>query len=123
MPRVARSSLVRLAARADLVGNVAVEHLHAVPSGTPGTFEIDGPGDRQPSIALRIVVTGAAGGADVLVESSGDLDVPFFGWFFRPLVAVAHRRTRAYAIETLRAALENRPGPPRPNGVVGLPPV
>jgi MFS family permease len=123
MPRVARSSLVRLAARADLVGNAAVEHLHAVPSGTPGTFEVDGPADRQPSIALRIVVTPAASGADVLVESSGDIDIPFFGWFFRPLVAIAHRRARACALETLRAALENRPGPPAAKPVVGLPPV
>jgi MFS family permease len=123
MPRVARSSLVRIAATADQVGNAAVQHLHAVASTAPGTFEIPGPPERQPSIALRIVVTPAASGADVLVESSGEIDLPFFGWFFRPLVGIAHRRTRAHAVETLRSTLANRPPPPPPKPVVGLPPV
>jgi MFS family permease len=123
MPRVARSSLVRLAATADQVGNAAVEHLRAVGSSVPGTFEIAGSPERQPSIALTIVVTPVASGADVLVESSGEIELPFFGWFFRPLVCIAHRRTRAHAVESLRSTLANRPPPPPPKPVVGLPPV
>ncbi len=62
-------------------------------------------------------------GTDLTVTSVGDIEIPFFGWFFRPLVAIAHRRSRAFALETIRTALDGRPGPAPPRTVVGLPPV
>src|SRR5450755_2081528 len=97
MPRVPRSSLVRLAAPPDAVAAATVERLGATlgPTGSPTrsttgrpttTFVVAAPVDRQ-------------------------------------LVGIAHRRTRTHAIETLRAALDGRPDPPPPKSVVGLPPV
>jgi MFS family permease len=123
MPRVARSSLVRLAATPAAVIAAAVDALGAVPTAIAGTLGVAGPPDRQPSIALRIETRPASDGTDVEVGSSGEIEIPFFGWFFLPLVAIAHRRARAHAIETLRAAIAGRPGPPPPKSVVGLPPV
>ncbi len=122
MPRVPRSSLVRLAAPPEAVGAAAVERLGAVPAGN-GTFEIPGPLDRQPSVALALSLTAADDGTDVAITSTGEIDIPFFGWFFPPLVRIAHRRAHAHAIETLRAALDGRPDPAPPKTVVGLPPV
>ncbi|MDP9334662.1 MAG: hypothetical protein M3Q30_15340, partial [Actinomycetota bacterium] len=57
------------------------------------------------------------------ITSTGEIDIPFFGWFFLPLVRIAHRRARSHAVETLRAALDDRASPPPPKTVVGLPPV
>jgi MFS family permease len=127
---VARSSQVRLAATPDAVAAVAITRLGATPGDGAGAFSVAGPPDRQPSVGLDIVLTPAPGdtddgsaGTDVTIDAHGGIDIPFFGWFFRPLVLVAHRRNRAHAIETLRAALEGRPTPPPPKSVVGLPPV
>jgi MFS family permease len=122
MPRVRRSSLVRLAAPPEVVGAAAEERLGAIPAGN-GTFEIPGPPDRQPSVALSLSLTAAADGTDVTITSTGEIDIPFFGWFFLPLVRIAHRRTRAHAVETLRAALDGRASPRPVKTVVGLPPV
>lgn len=123
MPRVPRSSLVRLAAPPDAVADAAVEHLGARARGPAGTLEVDEPVDRQPAISLTLVMTPADSATDLTITSAGDIDLPFFGWFFRPLVAIAHRRTRAHAIATIRAALAGEPAPPPVRGVVGLPPV
>ena len=126
MPRVPRSSLVRLAAPPDAVAAAAVERLGARPVGD-GTYDVAAPPDEQPAIALTLRLTPvddeAGGGTDVAITSTGEIDIPFFGWWFRPLVRIAHRRSRAHAIATLRAALDGRPSPPPPKTVVGLPPV
>ncbi len=114
MPRVPRSSLVRLAAPPDAVADAAVEHLGARPAGvgTAATFEVDEPVDRQPAISLTLLTTPVDGGTDLTITSAGDIELPFFGWFFRPLVGIAHRRTRAHAIATIRGRA--RPASPHP---------
>jgi len=122
MPRVPRSSLVRLAAPPEAVVAAAVERLGAIPAGC-GTLEVPPPPDQQPSIALALRLTQSDGGTEVSITSTGEIDIPFFGWFFVPLVRIAHRRERTYAVETLRAALDARAGPALPKTVVGLPPV
>ena len=122
MPRVPRSSLVRLAASPDAVRAAATEHLGAHPLAN-GTLEVPAPPDQQPAISLALTVTGTADASAVAITSTGDIEIPFFGWFFRPLVGIAHRRARAHAGNSLAAALEGRDAPPRPKSVVGLPPV
>jgi MFS family permease len=122
MPRVPRSSLVRLAASPDAVVSAAVEQLGAT-QNLDGTLVVVAPSDTQPAIVLTLAIRPVADGTEVAITAAGSIDIPFFAWFFRPLVAVAHRRARAHAIETIRAALDRRPGPSRPKTVVGLPPV
>jgi MFS family permease len=123
MPRVPRSSLVRLAAPPDVVGAAAAAHLDARSSEVPGRLEVAEPVDRQPAIALRLDLTPAVDGTDLKITSTGELELPFFGWFFRPFVRVAHRRARSHAVATIEAALAGRPAPAPPKPVVGLPPV
>jgi len=122
MPRVPRSSLVRLAATPGIVGEAAVAHLGAEPAGAT-TFVVHPPLDQQPAIGLTLVLTPSGRDTEVAVTSSGDIEIPFFGWAFRPLVRIAHRRLRAHAIATLQATLDGHPGPGPPTLVVGLPPV
>ena len=127
MPRVPRSSLVRLAATPDAVTTAAVERLGATP-GAPGTLEVAAPADRQPAIALTLTLTPTDrtetdAHTDVTITSVGEIEIPFFGWFFRPLAVIAHRRARVHAAETIRAALAGDPMPPPPKPVVALPPV
>jgi MFS family permease len=129
MPRVPRSSLVRFAAPPDALAAAAVERLGARPAGDGG-YEVAAPPDAQPAIELTLRLTPTAGdsgggtdGTDVVITSTGEIDIPFFAWWFRPLVRIAHRRARAHAIATLRAALAGRPNTPPPKTVVGLPPV
>jgi predicted MFS family arabinose efflux permease len=122
MPRVPRSSLVRLAATPDAVTTVAVDRLGATP-GDAGVLEIAPPDNRQPAIALTLTLTADHDHTNVAIASSGTIDIPFFGWFFRPPVRIARRRARTHAAETLRCALAGEPMPMRPKPVVALPPV
>jgi MFS family permease len=123
MPRVPRSSLVRLAAPPDAVGAAAAAHLDARSAGAPGRLEVAEPVDRQPAIALGLDLTPAGEGTELQITSTGEIELPFFGWFFRPLVRIAHRRARNHAVATIEAALAGNPLPPPPKPVVGLPPV
>jgi MFS family permease len=123
MPRVPRSSLVRLAASPDAVGAAAAAHLDARPADVPGRLEVAEPVDRQPAIALTLELTPAGEGTDLHITSTGEIELPFFGWFFRPLSRIAHRRARRHAVATIEAALADAPPPPPPKPVLGLPPV
>jgi MFS family permease len=128
MPRVARSLLVRLAAPPRVVGAAAIDRLGATPTDER-ELEVPAPLDRQPAISITLTLTPAGSdretdaGTDVTITAAGEIDIPFFGWFFRPLVSVAHRRSRAYVAATLQAAVEGGPGPAPPKPVTGLPPV
>ena len=62
-----------------------------------------------------------SGASVVEAAGQGRIGIPFFGWAFRPLVAISQRRTARYAIARLRAELEGAPQPPAPKPVVGLP--
>lgn len=57
------------------------------------------------------------------IRSSVHLDVPFFAWIFRPLVASAQRRRLRHVTATLVAMLAGDDPPPKPRPVPGLPTV
>jgi MFS family permease len=121
MPRVRRVPPVRIAAPVDAVRTAAVEHL---PTTVPdaGTVRI-GVADVA-LVDVGVDLNLAADGPDATVVNfapHGRLDVPFFRWAFRPLVAVSQRRTRRYAIARLQAELEGAPPAVPPKPVVGLP--
>ena len=93
------------------MADAAVERLGARPAGaTAAAFEVDGPLDRQPAISLTLDLTTPSTAAPTSRSPpTGEIDIPFFGWFFRPLVARSRTAaTRAHAIATLRAALGRR---------------
>ena len=125
MPRVPQSSLVRLAAAPDAVRAAAVERLGAVAvaGADDRVLTIAAAPGRQPEIEITLTVQGDGSVTTVTVGSSGGIDIPFFAWFFRPVVVVAHRRARAYTVARLRAALDGGPEPRPPKPVVALPPV
>jgi MFS family permease len=123
MPRMPRSSLVRLAASPDAVSAAATAHLDARSAGAPGRLEVAEPVDRQPAIALGLDVEPAGEGTELHITSTGEIELPFFSWFFRPLVRIAHRRARHHAVATIEAALDGRELPLPPKPVIGLPPV
>ncbi len=127
MPRVRRPSTVRLAAPVDEVRAAAIERLHAVPvtdAPPPAPSSL-----RLPAVDGSIAGVGAlldlepdgAHSTRVTVRTEGRLDVPFFGWVFRPLVALSIRRTARYAIAALEAVFAGAPEPDRPKPVFGLP--
>ena len=60
-------------------------------------------------------------GTLVHTTAHGRLDIPFFQWAFRPLVAISKRRTARFAIASLHAELEGGPAPDVPKPVVALP--
>ncbi|HWS46580.1 MAG TPA: MFS transporter [Acidimicrobiia bacterium] len=119
---MAKPMLVRLAAPPGVVRDLVVARLAAATTAE-GALAVAAPPDRQPAIELTLSISGDAHGTTVAITSTGGIDVPFFAWFFRPLVAIAHRRARAHAAATLEAALAGRPDPPPPGPLVGLPPV
>jgi len=121
MPRVHRLPPVRLAAPPDAVRAAAVARLDAV-SQDDHTLRV-GVADRaltDVAIDLRVVADGA-GATLVTFEPHGQLEIPFFHWAFRPLVAISKRRMCRYLIAALRAEFDGQPAPARPKSVVGLP--
>jgi MFS family permease len=121
MPRVRRLPPVRLAAPPEAVRRTAVAVLGATPLDD-GTIRVpvvdDGLADVAVDLALR-----PEGDAETLVSAAGHgrIDIPFFRWAFRPLVAISQRRMARYAFARLRAELDNTPAPEPPKPVMGLP--
>jgi MFS family permease len=121
MPRVRRPPPVRLSAPADAVRTAAIASLAGtaleddavrIPVADHGLTEV----------AVIVSIRSDGPGASVVeAAGQGSSGVPFFGWAFRPLVAISQRRTARYAIARLRAELEGTPQPPAPKPVVGLP--
>jgi MFS family permease len=105
-----------------VVRAAAIERLGAV-EAPDGVLTVQPPAEQQPAIVLQFVLTTANGVTDVAITSTGGIDIPFFAWFFRPLVRIAHRRARAHAAGVLRAAVDGTPEPAPPGTIVGLPPV
>jgi MFS family permease len=121
MPRVRRLSLVRLAAPPDAVRAAAVEHLGAVPQDDR-TVRVEVADRALTEVAVDLVIAADGRRATVVTfEPHGQLEIPFFRWAFRPLVAISKRRTCRYAIGVLRAELEGGPAVSAPKSVIGLP--
>jgi MFS family permease len=107
---------------ADQVRDAAIAHLGAVP-GADGTLTIPAVPNRQPAFSLTLTLRENGTGTDVDIVAEGGIDIPFFGFFFWPLVVIARRRIVAYTREMLLAAINGEPEPPPPKTVPGLPPV
>jgi MFS family permease len=120
MPRVPQPAPLRIGAPADAVRATAIEHLGAV-EDADGTLRI--PMQDVPSDDLAIVLTLASDGdaTEVAAHRVGHIQIPFFGWFFRPMTHVAGRRAAAYQLARLRHELDGGPVPAEPGGVLGLP--
>src|SRR4051812_14635570 len=121
MPRVRRTLPVRLAAPVDAVRAAAL-------AGLDGDALSDDvirlPVGDQALGGVFVNLTLNADGADatlITTDAEGQIDIPFFRWAFRPLVAVSKRRMRRYALARLRSEFEGTPVPDAPTGVIGLP--
>jgi len=121
MPRVRRRPPVRLSAPPDAVRRAALTSLdaRALDDGRVQVGVADH-GLTEVGVVLRFAGD-EAGGTFVEHEAVGRIGIPFFGWAFRPLVAVSQRRTTRYALDRLQADFEGRTPPPPPQPVVGLP--
>jgi MFS family permease len=119
MPRVPRDAPVRVAAPIDAVRDAAVTRLDARVE-PDGSLRLPSPAP-DPDVAVVLDLVSEGETTIVFARQVGRLRLPFFGWFFRPLVAAAGRRGCRYAIETLRHVCEGAPEPPPPRGVLGLP--
>jgi MFS family permease len=120
MPRVPQPAPVRIGASIAAVRVAAIERLRAVEEAD-GSLVIPTP--EAPSDDLVTVLTLRADGAGTYVTARrrGSIQIPFFGWFFRPMARVAGNRAAAHAIATLQHVLEHAPAPKPPSGVIGLP--
>jgi MFS family permease len=121
MPRVRRLTPARLAAPLESVRAAAID--------APGATALDDHTVRVPVGDQALTEVGVdlvlqAEGTDATVVTMGRygrLDIPFFRWAFRPLVAISQRRAGRYALARLRAELEGAPTPSPPKPVMGLP--
>jgi MFS family permease len=120
MPRVRRLPPVRLAASADAVRAVAVSELGATPVDD-NTVRVPVADRALVDVSVDLSLARNGEGTSVAVTANGRLDIPFFRWAFRPLVAISQRRTARYAIARLQSELERGPVPDPPKPVVGLP--
>jgi MFS transporter, putative metabolite:H+ symporter len=122
MPRVPQPVLARIGAPIGEVRALAKARLGA-------TDESDGvlaiPTEGAPNAGLATVLTLQADGTGTVVSAHGRgrLDIPFFGWFFVPMVRIAGKRSAAYTVAMLQHLVDGEPEPEPPAGVVFLPTV
>jgi MFS family permease len=120
MPRVPQPAPVRFDASTDVVRAAVIARLGAIEQAD-GTLRV--PVDGAPSESLATIVTIAADGDGTVVTArrTGWIEIPFFGWFFKPMTRIAGNRAAAYAVAALRHDLDGGPEPAPPSGVIGLP--
>ncbi len=108
MPRVQRPALIRLAAPVNAVRDAAVAELNArVENET--TLRTGAEPDAEPGVAQLLRLEADGTGTLVDIERVGRIDIPFFAWFFRPMLAIAQKREAVYTEAALRHALEGAP--------------
>jgi MFS family permease len=122
MPRVQRPAPIRLAAPVDAVRAAAVARLDAV-GAEHNTVVIGAPSDVEPPLGITMHFTDDRGETVVSVDAPSTVSIPFFAFFFTPLVRVQHRRAVRHAVGILRNELEGAPPPAPEKPVIGLPPV
>jgi predicted MFS family arabinose efflux permease len=122
MPRVSPPAPLHFAAPPGDVREAARRSLGAVP-GADSALLVDASYGREPAVTVTLAVTASSGGTDVTATAAGRIDIPFFGWFFRPLAAIARRRAARHVLATVAAAVADEPLPAAPGPVFGLPPV
>jgi MFS family permease len=122
MPRVRRRPPVRLSAPVETVHEAALTGLDG---SAIDAHRVEVPVADHGLTGVTVVLVLSGDGAHhtlVRTERDGRIGIPFFGWAFRPLVAISQRRTARYAIARLRADIDGTAPPPRPQPVIGLPP-
>jgi MFS family permease len=122
MPRVPQPAPVRLDASTDEVRRAAIARLGAVVQAD-GSLRVpveDAPSD---TLATILTLTPDGDGTVVTARRTGWIEIPFFGWFFKPMTRIAGNREAAYALAELRHELAGGPAPSPPAGVIGLPSV
>ena len=122
MPRVAPRTLVRLGAPLEAVRATAIADLGATDTGD-ATLEVAPAPGTQPAITLELDLEADGDATVARITARGGVDIPFFGFFFVPLVAIARRRACTHTAAVLEAHLTNTAPPPPPGAVFGLPPV
>lgn len=85
-------------------------------AGGETVFEANDAEIPAPEAVVRVRIEPTGETTDVSIETTARLRVPFFGWFFVPLLRLAQRRRRRYIGEALVANVEGgpAPGPPKP---------
>ncbi|MDZ4826642.1 MAG: MFS transporter [Actinomycetota bacterium] len=117
-----RRAPIRIAAPEADVRAAALAHLDAQPR-EDGTLFVTGETTPDPSVGVLLTLVGDGTGTLVHARRAGRFRIPFFSWFFRPLIAAAGNRYRDYAVTTLRHECEGGPEPTPPTPVFGLPTV
>jgi MFS family permease len=122
MPRVPQPAPVRFDAPAADVRAAAISRLGAteMPDGTL-SIAVDGAPSDGLATLLSVSDDDDGGGSIVAARRSGRVEIPFFGWFFRPMTRIAGNRAATYTVARLRHHFEGGHEPPAPSGVVGLP--
>src|SRR5262245_38542038 len=101
MPRVRRRMPVRLAAPPDAVRTAALTSLDAT-ALEDGRVQVAVADHGLTGVAVVLAFVNDTDGATLVeTETVGRIGIPFFGWAFRPLVAISQRRMRRYAIARL----------------------
>jgi MFS family permease len=121
MPRVRRPSPVRLAAPADAVRAATISELEGV-AVDAATVRLPVADHALTDVGVDLTLARDTDSSTTITTAPhGRMDIPFFRWAFRPLVALSQRRARAYAIAWLRTEFENAPTADPPKPVIGLP--
>ncbi len=130
MPHVHRRLLLRLAAPPEQVHEAARGALHLETLETNGADEgvvsLTGrlPHDTTGGATLRVDVSGSAGGSSTVeLYGRNEMRVPFFQWFFGPVLRFALGRLVRHAGETLAAVVAGADPPPPPRSPTFLPAV
>jgi MFS family permease len=124
MPHVRRRLLLRLDAPADQLREVAREVLDLTPDGDGHVLQGRVPHDTTGNGMLRVDVEPTPdGGSTVELVAENGMRVPFFQWFFRPVIAYAMGRLIRHAGGTLEAAVAGIDLPPPPKTPTFLPAV
>src|ERR1700737_416372 len=123
MPHVPRSVIVTVEASPTEVEEVARETL-GLRRDHDGTLTGSLPDWTDPNARVRVEIEPEdTGRTRVSIEIEGTPHVPYFQWFFGPLLRRGERRTLQHRAELLAAETEGRPEPPPPKRSPLLPPV
>jgi MFS family permease len=121
MPRVRRRPPVRLSAPPDSVRAAALTSPDASQLAD-GRVRVAVADHGLTEVAVVLELTDAGDGTTLVgTEGVGQIGIPFFGWAFRPLVALSRRRTERHAVGRLQAEFDGHAPPAPPQPVIGLP--
>jgi len=128
MPHVRRSMLISVAADTERVHDALAETLELVPAPDDDDSEgqFSGPVVGMPDTSARLVATIVASTADttqVQLETTSDVQVPFFTWFLRIQAWLGARRALPHAAARLTAAATGAEAPPPLKPLPVVPPV